>query len=197
MSDENKNRFGGGNAHSLYVPMSDDEQEVLLRLVESQTLRVHIYDWGMKDIIPTKISYGDKRISIKFRVEFTSPLVPVRVPALNLELRTADGYNLFRKPYPTAGADGMPIQICDGVQLDLIWDIAIDHMDPALVKAIKPWALGLTTRRLDKETGNRTMEGNMRVSDSDKQELQHIDRNDAYVRQLDPATIAKLEQKKQ
>jgi hypothetical protein len=184
MSDTNQ--FGGGNPNSLYVPMSPDEQEVLMRLVESQTLRVHVYNWDMKDIVPTKVSYGDKRVAVVFRVEFDRPAIPVGVAALDLELRTDGGYSLFRKLYPTINGDGSPILVGSGVFYDLQWDIAIDHMDPALVKTLKPGALGLTTRRLDRDTGSRTLQGNMQMSMGDRKTLHELDKAEAYVRRLDP-----------
>lgn len=181
-----QNRFGGGNVNSLYVPMSDAEQEVLMRLVESQTLRIKLYGWGMGEVIPKRVSYGDKRVQIIFTLSFTAPAMPVRVGALDLELRTADGISLLRKPYPTVGGDGQPIQICAGMSFDLMWDIAIDHMDPNLVKLIKPGALGLTSRRLDKETGSRTLAGNMHLGESDREALEGLDAAEARMRDLDP-----------
>jgi hypothetical protein len=181
-----QNRFGGGNANSLYVPLSDMEQEVLMRLVESQTLRIKLYGWGMDEVIPKRVSYGDKRVQVLFTLSFKGPAVPVRVGALDLELRTADGISLLRKPYPTVGGDGQPIQICSGMTFDLAWDIAIDHMDPNLVKRIKPGALGLTSRRLDKETGERTLAGNMHLGESDREALRDLDAVEASVRALDP-----------
>ena len=35
-----KNIFGGGNPNSIYVPMSEVEQEAVSRLVESKDLRI-------------------------------------------------------------------------------------------------------------------------------------------------------------
>lgn len=181
-----QNRFGGGNANALYVPMTDYEQEVLMRLVESQSLRIRAHGWGLPDVVPFKVAYGDKRVSVLFRLSFTAPENPVRVSSLDLELRTDTGITLFRKPYPTIGNDGQALLIGAGVDLDLAWDIAIDHMDPNLVKMLKPGALGLTTRRLDKETGNRTLTGNMRLSERDRESLLDLDKAEAFVRNLDP-----------
>lgn len=179
------NRFGGGNANSVYVPMSDDEQEVLMRLVESQTLRIHVHGWGM-EIVPQQVGYGDKRVQVTFQLDFDRPKVPIRVPSLNLELRTADGLCLFRKPYPTFGDDGKPMQIAAGMSFQLVWDIAIDHMDPALVKTLKPGALGLTTRRLDKDTGERTLQGNMKLDLKDGTALFDLEKVEEQMRQMLP-----------
>lgn len=181
-----KNRFGGGNASSLYVPMSDVEQEALMRLVESQTLRIRVLGWNMPDIIPQRVVYGDKRVQITFQVVFPALAVPTPLPQLAVELRTESGIVLFRKVYPTVGNDGRPIEIVGGVAFDLQWDIAIDHWDPALVKMLKPGALGLTSRRIDKDTGHRTLLGNMKVGLDDRQALLELERAEAQARALDP-----------
>ena len=191
---EDQNRFGGGNPHALYVPMSEDEQEVLARLVESQTLRIRIHGWPMSDIIPRQVSYGDKRVQVVFQVWFQT-LAPAPTPYLDIELLTTDGFSLMRKLYPTMGAKDEPLMVVNNMTVDLKWDIAIDHMDPALVKAIKPGALGLTTKRLDRDTGNRTLTGNMKVGGSDQEALHGLEQSEAYVRTLDPATIKDLASK--
>ena len=169
MSSPDTNPFGGKNPHGLYVPMSDDEQEVLLRLVESQSLVVHVFDTD-KTVTPTRVGFGDKRVRVDFRVDFFAPEAPTPLPELDIELRTSSGIRLIRKPYPLYGASGDAIQVCEGMYLDLVWDIAIDHMDPLLVKALKPGARGLTSRRLDRDTGDRTAAGNMSL-DADLQKM--------------------------
>jgi hypothetical protein len=186
-----KNEFGGGNPHSLYVPMSDDEQEVLLRLVESQTLQVVIHPWGLV-CIPTSVGVGDKRLAVQFRMAFTMPVPETAVTSIDLELTAFGGFSLFRKPYSTKMPDGTPLIITEGLTLDLQWDIAIDHMDPKLVKALKPRTLGLTTRRLDSVTGERTLSGNMKLSDKKKRTLQIVEAGEQRVRKMDAEEIRKL-----
>lgn len=182
-----KNLFGGGNPQGMYVPMSEDEQEVLMRLVESQTLEIFIHDWNLL-VIPSRVGYGDKRIQVQFA--FSMPGIPGmtvgRVSSLDVELRTSTGISLFRKPYPIVGYDGKPPLLGPEIVVELIWDIAIDHMDPELVKTIKPGALGLTTRRLDKDTGDRTMTGNMQLSGEQKRILRVVEAGEKAVREMDP-----------
>ena len=57
------------------------------------------------------------------------------------------------------------------------------HMDPKLVKALKPGALGLTSRWIDKDTGDITMYGNTRMSAKDKALLRNLRRGEAASRQ--------------
>ena len=178
------NRFGGGNANSDYVPMSEIEQEVISRIVESQTVRVRVHGFGLKDITPKRVTYGDKRVQVLFKVEFASPIVPTRYPVLDLEL-VAEGLSLIRKPYPSILPDGQGIMIGDGVILELAWDIAIDHIDPAVVKAIKPMAMGLTSRRLDKDTKERTLTGNLILTPENRAAIFNLDTVEAKTRRDD------------
>ena len=77
----------------------------------------------------------------------------------------------------------------EGVFLDLAWDIAIDHMKPEFVKRIKPGALGLTSRRLDKDTGERTFKGNMQLSHNQQNWLKAIDDGARDIREADAKKI--------
>ena len=183
MSDEKKlpeipscaprqNPFGGKNPLGLYVPMSEDEQEVVSRLVDADDLELVIHGWSKLE--KPVIRFGDLRICVIFRLEFSGALSPLHY--LDLELRTRTGLSLFRQRMPLPPQrNGLPIMIGQGVFLDLAWDIAIDHMDPQLVKMIKPKTLGLTSRRLDKDTGERTMRGNMRLTERQQNLLKVIE----------------------
>ena len=191
MSD--KNMFGGGNPDSLYVPMSDDEYEVLHLLVESQTLRVLIHPWNIV-CTPSKVIFGDKRIAVNFEVQFNSPEIPIPVKSFDLELQGL-GTCLLRKPYPTFQGDGSPLLVGGGLSLSLQWDIAIDHMNPKLVKALRPAALGLTSRRIDKDTGERTLIGNMKLDGLQKKTLTILEGGEKKVRGDDAAAIEKVTSK--
>jgi len=160
MSD--KNIFGGGNPHSLYVPLTDVEQEVLSRLITSKDVVVHILGWGYVDN-PRIDDPGDARVRIQFRLNFDKPEVPMPVHFFDLELRTRAGVLLFRKKYPTV-YNNQPVQVAAGMFLDLVWDIAIRNLDPALVKMVKPGATGLTSRLQDRDTKDFTLSGNMQLT---------------------------------
>lgn len=173
------NAFGGGNAGSLYTPMSETEQEVLARLIESGTLRIHVVEWGV--VNRPRVTFGDLRVSVAFRMEFDRPEVPMPVDHFDLELRTEDGRLLY-KERQSAEYNGQPLQIAAGVYLDMIWDIAIRHMDPKLVKSVMPKAIGLTSRLIDKDTGAATLTGNMALNDETKALLIKLRKGEATVR---------------
>ena len=70
-----------------------------------------------------------------------------------------------------------------GTSLQMVWDIAIKHMDPKLVKALKPGALGLTSRWIDRDTGDITMLGNTRMGAKDRATLRKLRQGEAKARQ--------------
>lgn len=125
------------------MPISETEQEVLDRLVSAEDLEIHIVGWGV--VNRPRAMFGDLRFSLAFEMNFTKPEVPMSVYYFDLELRTRSGLLLFKQQYPTMYG-GLPISIAAGMVLSLVWDIAIKDMDPKLVKALKPGAVGLTTR---------------------------------------------------
>lgn len=188
-----KNPFGGGNPHSLYVPMSDVEQEVLSRLVEAGDLRVHLVGWGV--VNNPRITFGDLRLSLLFRVNFDRPPPPgIPVHYFDLELRTGSGLLLFRDRKSIA-YNGKPVMAAAGVFFDMIWDIAIAAMDPKLVKALKPGATGLTSRLQDKDTGQMTLTGNMKLDAEKRKLLKKLREGEAAVRAEDAKKAAKAKRK--
>jgi hypothetical protein len=176
-----RNIFGGGNAKSLYTPMSELEQEVVARLVESGELQVVIVGWGY--VTKPRITFGDLRLSLAFRLTFDRPEVPVPLWYLDMELRTGSGRLLYKERQPTTYG-GNPIHAGAGVYFDLVWDIAIKAIDPALVREVLPGAFGLTSRLQDKDTHEFTMTGNMRLTEREKRVLKNLRKNEAQVKQL-------------
>ena len=156
-----RNVFGGGNKNSLYTPMSEDEQEVLARLVQTRDLQVRILGWGAIDAV--QASFGDLRIDIPIQITFTKPDNPVSVSFFDLELRTGSGILLFKERQSVV-YQGQPLAVGRGTTLSMVWTIAIQAMTPELVKALKPGAIGLTSRWLDKDTGRITFKGNTKMS---------------------------------
>ena len=163
-----KNRFGGIKG-SNYTPMSETEQEVLERLIATRDLDVFIKGWGHIKGVEGTVA-GDLRLAIPLVMNFDRPATPMPVHYFDLELRTGSGILLFKERQSTM-YNGVPLLISAGTHLSMIWDIAIRHMDPKLVKAYKPGATGLTSRWQDRDTGQMTLFGNSRMKAEDRKAL--------------------------
>jgi len=177
MSD--RNMFGGGNPTSLYTPMSEDEQEVLSRLVLARDLNVHILEWGV--VREVQASFGDLRLDIPIQITFNRPERPILVDHFDLELRTHSGLLLFRERQ-SAKYGGQPLAVGAGTALSMVWHIAIQAMDPKVVKALKPGATGLTSRWTDKDTGEFTLLGNTQMDSKQREVLLRLRQGEAKVR---------------
>lgn len=156
------NIFGGKNQSSLYIPLSDVELEVIQRLLDTDDLRVICHGWQTFD--SPKVLHGDKNIHIPLKLVFKHPPAPTPVYFFDLELQTGSGLTLFRKKMSTL-YDNQPISVMEGLEIDMIWDISIRNLDPNLVRAVKPSALGLTSRLQDTTTGRMTATGNFKNRD--------------------------------
>lgn len=137
--------FGEKHRHGLYLPMSDLESEALMRLWEHREYKLYEKVWGEVDI--TNVIVGDKRIGIRFRIGpkcFESLEVARPITFFNLEL-WAKGRLLFQKELSTL-YNGEYLMVSRGFFADLQLDIAIDKINPDLVKEVIQ-AVGLTSRR--------------------------------------------------
>jgi len=192
-----RNPFGGKNPHGMYVPMSEDEIEVLYRLAEAGEFKVVIkgdtpdgqsVEWGYvngfkvgKYMGPetyygqSLVTIGDKRITFFFRMNFTAPAIPQPNYFFDMEV-WALGHLFFSQRFPTE-VGGNPIQVVAGMYHDFALDVAVDQIDPRIVKQVKPKAIGLTSRqgnmRLDREHQNllvKTQQGEKTVREMSEQE---------------------------
>jgi hypothetical protein len=154
-----QNPFGGGNPHSLYTPITECEQEVLDRLVDAGDLVVHLVGWG--EVRKLSATFGDKRVTVKFRVFFQSPTLAVPVHYFDMELRTRSGILLYSERKP-ASVNGSPAMVGAGIGINFTWWIQFNQMTEDFVRLMKPGARGLTTR-----------EGNRKMTE-DQQELLHF-----------------------
>jgi hypothetical protein len=192
--NERRNPFGGKNPHGMYVPLTDDELEVLERLALAGEFKIVVKDWGhvtgfaLGRYNPHTyngqplVIFGDKRISFYFRMDFTAPAVPQPCWYFDMEV-WALGVRLFpgrqqdeREPYPgrlPTETNGQPIQIAAGIFLDFALDVALDRIDPAVVKAVKPKAIGLTTRH-----------GNMHLNATQRRLLTELRAGERTVREV-------------
>lgn len=173
------NQFGGKNARSVYVPMSETEQEVIARLIEAGDLEVVIHGWGVVD--KPKLTAGDAQVMIPLTLRFDRPEFPIPVSHFDLELRTRSGLSLFREQQPTI-YNNQPLMVMAGTEISMIWHIGIKCMDPKIVKMILPSAIGLTSRVIDKETGKVTLLGNMKLDSARVRTLEKIRQGEARVR---------------
>ena len=176
-----KNLFGGAGPNSLYTPMSEIEQEVLARLVEQKDLRVHVLGWATIEN-PVAV-FGDLRLGLRFRLQFERPEFPTPVPFFDLELRTGSGLLLYKERQSTL-YNGRALEVAAGVYIDLAWDIAIQAMDPQVVKELMPGTVGLTSRFQDKDTGEITALGNNKFSQSQREALARLRKGEALARKL-------------
>lgn len=175
-----KNIFGGGNANSIYVPMSEVEQEAISRLVESKDLRIVIVGWGHID--QPRVTFGDARLQFQFRLNFDRPAVPVSVYYFDFELRTHTGALLY-KSRESVVYGGKPVQVAAGVFFDMVWDIQVRSIDPHLVKSLLPGATGFTSRLQDKDTKELTVEGNMKLEANARKLLHDLRQAEDKIRQ--------------
>jgi hypothetical protein len=181
-----KNDFGGGNSKSLYIPMSEIEMEFISRLVDSKDLYVLIHDWG--HVNQPIITFGDKNLHVAFKMVFDRPEVPMPVYHFDMELKTRSGICLYREKMTTVYG-GQPLNICQGVELDMVWDISIRFIDPKLVKAMMPNTLGLTTRLEDTATHDITVTGNMKLNKDLTDKAYHLHKAEKYLKALDKIKI--------
>lgn len=166
MSD--KNLFGGGNKNSLYTPLTEIEQECILRLIEQKELIVNIVEWGYVEA--PKAKFGDLRLGLQWQMTFHKPETPMPVHYFDLELKTRSGILLYKERQSTLYG-GEPLMVAAGMFIDIVWDIAIVAIDPKIVKQIMPMARGLTSRWLDRDTGDLTLFGNTRMQEKKKESL--------------------------
>lgn len=174
-----QNAFGGKNAHSLYLPMSEIEQEFVNRLVEAGDLQVRVHGWG---IVPNPtVKQGDQQVIIPLTLKFDRPEVPMEVRSFDLELLTGSGISLFRETQSCV-YNGQPLWVGSGTRIDMIWHIAIRAMDPKLIKTLMPGVVGLTSRAFDKDTGDLTNMGNMKLDATQRKLLNIIRQGEANLR---------------
>lgn len=166
-----RNPFGGKNPLSLYVPMSEIEQEFIDRLKSSGDLQVKIHGWGF---IPNpSITFGDLQVVIPIDITFDAPESPIPVHSFDLELCTITGLTLFRETQ-SALYDGQPLLIGAGTHIAMMWHIALKAIDPKILKAYMPGTVGLTSRTFDKDTGAITTLGNMKLDTAAQRLLQEV-----------------------
>jgi hypothetical protein len=175
----NRNPLGGKNPNSLYIPMSETEQEFVSRLTESGDLQVRVHGWG---VVPNpKVILGDLQVVIPLTLRFDRPEVPIPVSHFDLELLTGSGVSLYREKQPCEYG-GQPLSVGQGTVIQMVWHIGIRAMDPNLIKTFMPGVKGLTSRQFDKDTGNLTLTGNMDLTAEQRKLVEVVRKGEALVR---------------
>lgn len=132
---------------SVYTPLTDDEQDVLQRMIEGQDAYVEVVGWGFHPA--PKITAGDKRVQVRFPMEFHKPqgfAVPVNY--FDLRLRLRDGRIVF-SDRKSCRYSNQPLFIEAGLQLDLIWDIALDQISDDFKDQFLPRLKGNTVMSIE------------------------------------------------
>lgn len=171
------NEFGG-KGRGLYIPITEIEQEFISRLIDSKEMYLLIHDWGFVD--NPVITFGDKNLHVSFKMFFDRPEFPMSVYFFDLELMTRKGVSLFRQKMNTEYG-GSPLMVMQGLELDMVWDIAIKNIDPKLIKQLMPSVTGLTSRLQDKATGEITLLGNMNLSSHQKRVVAKMDQTEKSI----------------
>ena len=162
MATDNTNIFGGGNKNSLYIPISDDEQEVIHRLLAANDLQIEIEGWGIVNSFRARV--GDLNVAFEFQITIPMPEEAVEVFYLDLKLATRSGLLLKAERMAIVQMDGKGILMGGNNTVHLEWAMSLAGIDPTIVKLLKPGAIGLTSRRLDKDTGEFSKKGNMKLT---------------------------------
>jgi len=177
------NLFGGKNRHGLYVPMTDDELETLARLAESQSFQLRIKDWGhvtgfvLERFVAATwrgnpiVTFGDKVIHFYWQMNFSAPVIPQPNWYFDIEVWALDRL-MFKHRLPTE-INGKPINIAAGQVIALALDIAIDQINPELIREVKPMTHGLTSRH-----------GNMHLNQAAQKILAKTQAGERFVRDL-------------
>jgi hypothetical protein len=164
----------------MYVPMSEIEQEFVSRLVDQGDLRVLVHGWG--EIPRPVVTHGDGQVVIPMTLTFDRPEVPIPVSFFDLELATHSGITLFREQQSTLYGNH-PLMVGAGTVLEMVWHIGVKNIDPMLIKALMPGTVGLTSRLIDRDTGDVTVTGNMSLNTERRRLLEELRRNEAAVLQ--------------
>lgn len=125
---------------SHYVPMLEEEQDVLHRMLEQSDLYVEVVGWGYHP--NPAITVGDKRIQIRFPMEFVKPVgIEVPVTQFRLRLKMRDGRTVAETVESTM-YNSQPLYITAGMQVDLVWDIAVDKLSEEMKRLVLPGIRG-------------------------------------------------------
>jgi hypothetical protein len=127
--------------HYKYEPLTNNEQEVLQRMIEGQDVYVEVESWGYHPA--PQMTAGDKRLQVRFPLTFTRPTGGIIAPVtqLRLHLKMRDGRTIFSDTKSVC-VNYKPLPVSAGLQIDLIWDIALDRISAEFQSLIMPGIRG-------------------------------------------------------
>lgn len=165
------NALGGKSASGLYVPMSEDEVEASYRAAE-RGIVVVVDGWGT---FPAEgFHVGEHRVGVEFSLTCPPGSLVGRIAAdLPIRVQTTDGIVLFTCT-TSAGHGGRPVCLQPNQVLGLNLEIEVHHCDPDVVRQLKSSATGLTSRRVDPQTGRWDGAGNMRLGEQGMRALHDL-----------------------
>lgn len=164
MDSSDKNPFGGGNPNGLYVPLTDDERDAIDRARERGVV---VKVRGLGVFPATKVVVGDHRVSVGFTVRVEAPKT---INEFAHSVETEDGIVLASETIPCL-QQGKPMMLRPGEEVEMEIHISLTHLDPKVLRTLRPGATGLTSRRLDRDTGDFSFAGNMQLSDEQRRLL--------------------------
>ncbi len=171
--------LGAANPNGLYVPMSPTEMETLSRLWETGSYVLRESTFGELPILDVII--GDKRLALDFQLGpdcFEPFEAPTPVRALDLTLSALDRLLISKKLL--ISIEGNPLLVCKGVHHVLRFDIAIDKINPELIREVIPKLQGLTSRI-----------GNTKHTSHEMRLIQSIEKGKQLIREHDRKMMQK------
>lgn len=126
--------------HADYVPLSHTEQDVIHRMAENEDLYVEVVDWGYHPA--PKITTGDKRMQIRFPMEFSKPVgITIPVYHFKLKLKMRDGTTVASTIESTV-FNNQPLPVTAGMIIDLVWDLSFAQISDEIQRQILPGLRG-------------------------------------------------------
>jgi len=165
--DNGTNPFGGGNPSGLYVPLTDDERDAIDRARDRGVL---VKVRGLGVFPATTLVVGDHRVSVGFVVKTD---VPRTLSEFSHSVETEDGIVLASETIPCL-QQGRPLHLQPGEEVEMEIHISLTHLDPKLLRCLRPMATGLTSRRIDRDTGDFSFAGNMKNLSEEQRKLLRI-----------------------
>lgn len=158
------NPLGGANPHGLYVPITPDEQDGIERAKERGVV---VKVSGLGVFPSTHVTIGDHRVSVGFTVSVKEPR---SLTQFSHSVETEDGIVLAAETISCIQM-GQPMRLLPGEEVEMEIHISVARIDPKVLRQLRPGVTGLTSRRVDRDTGEFSFAGNMQLTDDQRKLL--------------------------